>query len=293
MTVRDGASALGRGDLAHRIEIRGQDDLWETARQFNRMAEGLERAQALEKERARLESELELARRIQRRLLPDGPPSVPGLEIAGRSESAREVGGDYYDHFDLGAGRVLLVIADVSGKGVPAALLMSGFRASLMSQDAHALGPDRLAERVNEFLHRSVESGKFVTAFLGFLDAESGRIVYANAGHNPPALMRADGRVEWLTTGGVVLGILPHSRFESGEALLGPGDLLALYTDGVTEGANAAGELWGDERLVATLSRLRSLPCDQAAEALVREVREFEGKIGPADDITVLLARRT
>ena len=290
--LRDGAAALGRGQLEHRIEIRGDDDLWETARQFNRMAEGLERARSLEKERARLESEMELARRIQQRLLPAEPPAVPGLEIAGLSEPAREVGGDYYDHFDLGGGRVLLVIADVSGKGVPAALLMSGFRASLMSQDANGLGPDRLAERVNDFLHRSVETGKFVTAFLGFLDAASGRLVYANAGHKPPALLRADRRVEWLAAGGTVLGIMPSSRFESGEAVLEPGDLLALYTDGVTEGADASHELWGEERLVAALRRLSGRPCTEAAEALVREVRTFEGDTGPADDITVLLARR-
>ncbi len=290
--LRDGAAALGRGELAHRIEIRGDDDLWETARQFNRMAEGLERARLLEKERDRIEGELDLARRIQRRLLPDAPPVIAGLEIAGRSEPAREVGGDYYDHFDLGGGRVLLVIADVSGKGVPAALLMSGFRASLMSQDAHVLGPDVLAERINIFLHRSVESGKFVTAFFAFLDAATGRLVYANAGHNPPALRRADGRVEWLAAGGLVLGILPLSRFESGEAVLAPGDLLVLYTDGVTEGADASGELWGDDRLVRSLDRLAGLSCVEAAESLVREVRAFEGDTGPADDITVLVARR-
>ena len=291
--VRDGAAALGRGELGYRIEIRGHDDLWETARQFNRMADGLERARAREEERVRLEGELELARRIQQRLLPGRPPAVPGLEIAGRSEPAREVGGDYYDHFDLGGGRVLLVIADVSGKGVPAALLMSGFRASLMSQDAGTLGPDRMAERVNEFLHRSVETGRFVTAFLGFLEASGGRLVYANAGHNPPALLRADGRVEWLSAGGLVLGIIPDSRFESGEATLGPGDLLALYTDGVTEAADGAGELWGEERLVATLRRLRERPCAEVAEVLAREVRTYEGTGGPSDDVTVLLARRT
>ena len=217
---------------------------------------------------------------------------MAGLDIAGCSEPAREVGGDYYDHFDLGQGRVLLVIADVSGKGVPAALLMSAFRASLMSQDAQTLGPEHIAERVNGFLHRSVETGKFVTAFLGFLDAATGRLVYANAGHNPPALLRKDGRVDWLAAGGVVLGIMPHFRFESGEAQIEPGDLLTLYTDGVTEGQNSAGELWGDDRLVASLRLVAGRPCGEAAEALVREVRTFEGEAGAADDITVLMARR-
>jgi len=290
--VRDGAAAVGRGELGHRIEIQGDDDLWDAARQFNRMAEGLERARAVEKERNRLENELELARRIQRRLLPEAPLAVTGLEIAGQSEPAREVGGDYYDHFDLGGGRVLLVIADVSGKGVPAALLMSGFRASLMSQDASTLPPDQLAGRCNEFLHRSVETGKFVTAFLGLLDAASGRLVYANAGHNPPALLRADGSIEWLSAGGLMLGIMREARFESGEATLARGDLLALYTDGVTEGADSAGELWGEPRLEEALRGLCERPCAEIAASLVREVRTYEAGSGPADDITVLLARR-
>jgi len=229
---------------------------------------------------------------IQRRLLPEASPNVAGLEIAGMSEPAREVGGDYYDHFDLGGGRVLLVIADVSGKGVPAALLMSGFRASLMSQDANVLAPDQLAGRCNEFLHRSVETGRFVTAFLGLVDAGSGKLVYANAGHNPPALLRADGRIEWLSEGGLVLGIMPQTPFASGEAVLAHGDLLALYTDGVTEGADTSGELWGEPRLEEALRRLHPRPCAEIAASLVREVRTFEAGSGPADDITVLLARR-
>jgi sigma-B regulation protein RsbU (phosphoserine phosphatase) len=129
--------------------------------------------------------------------------------VAGLSESAREVGGDYYDHVDLGGGRLLLVIADVSGKGVPAALLMSGFRAALVSQDLSQAKPEDVASRVNEFLNRSVEPGRFVTAFLGLLDAATGQLTYVNAGHNPPLLLRAGGAVESLEAGGVILGILP------------------------------------------------------------------------------------
>lgn len=290
--LRRATAALGAGDLAHRIEVRGDDDLWETARQFNRMAEGLERAREAEKERSRFESELEVARRIQARLLPSRPPEVPGLEIAGQSESAREVGGDYYDHIPVGDRRALLVIADVSGKGVPAALLMSAFRASLMSQDSHEGDPARLAARLNEFLHRSVDPGKFVTAFVGFLDGATGRLVYANAGHNPPVLLRANGDVEWLAAGGLILGILPEAPFESGSVDLRPGDLIVLYTDGVTEGANATAEQWGEERLVESVRRRRADSCAAIAAGLVREVRAFEGETGPADDITVLVARR-
>lgn len=291
--LRRATDALAGGRLDHRIEVKGDDELWDAARAFNRMAEGLEHAREREKEREKLEHELELARRIQARLLPAGPPAVAGLEIAGRSESAREVGGDYFDHLPLDAGRVLLVVADVSGKGVPAALLMSAFRAALMSQDVSSGDPAALASRLNDFLHRSVEPGRFVTAFVGFLDGRTGRLVYANAGHNPPALLRADGSVEWLSAGGLILGILPSSSFETGEAALRDGDLLALYTDGVTEGAGADGELYGEDRLVEALRRWRSEPCAGLAERLVREVRDFEGEQGPADDITLLLARRS
>ncbi len=290
--LKVGARRLESGDLSHRIAVAGDDDLWEVASTFNQASAGLEHARELEKEAERLEGELALARRIQARLLPAGPPVIEGLEIAGLSEPAREVGGDYFDHIPLGDGRVMLVIADVSGKGVGAALLMSAFRASLMSQDSANSAPDALAGRLNEFLHRSVDPGKFVTAFVAFLDGRDGRLVYANAGHNPPVLLRRDGAHLMLTTGGLILGILPGSTFECGEAVLAPGDLVALYTDGVTEGANATGEQWGEERLLAALRARADAPCVGMARAIVDEVRAFEGESGPADDITLLVARR-
>src|SRR5262249_43991013 len=155
-----------------------------------------ERARELEKERDRLENELELARRIQARLLPASPPLVTGFDVAGLSESAREVGGDYYDHIELGDGRVLLVIADVSGKGVPAALLMWGSRAALMARTIPASPPDAAPAGANESLQKSVERGKFVTASRGVIDGASGKFTYVNGGHNPPVLLRAGGGVE-------------------------------------------------------------------------------------------------
>jgi serine phosphatase RsbU (regulator of sigma subunit) len=291
--LRDGAAAFGSGQLAHRIPIAGDDDVWDTARQFNEMAEGLERARELAKDHDRLDIELEVARHIQARLLPAAALNVPGLDVAGLSDSAREVGGDYYDYFDLGRRRVLLVIADVSGKGVPAALLMSGFRASLMSQDTTNDEPGVLARRVNAFLHGSVEPGRFVTAFFGFLDADSGRFVYVNAGHNPPVLLRADGTVERLCEGGLILGVMPDPPFTSGEITLERGDLLVLYTDGVTEGADAANEQFGEERLVASVRSARTKSSSDLAHQIVRAVRSFEGALGPADDITVLVVQRS
>lgn len=217
---------------------------------------------------------------------------LPLLDVAGLSESAREVGGDYYDHIDLGGGRVLLVIADVSGNGVPAALLMSGFRASLMSQDTTSDTPDVVARRLNDFLYRSVEPGRFVTAFFGFLDARSGQFVYVSAGHNPPLLLRADGTLEWLREGGLILGIVPDTVFARGETTLGPGDLLVLCTDGVTEGADASREQFGELRLVAAVRDAGTASSSELAHRIVRDVRAFEGASGLADDITVLVARR-
>jgi sigma-B regulation protein RsbU (phosphoserine phosphatase) len=217
---------------------------------------------------------------------------VAGLDVAGLSESAREVGGDYFDHLDLGDGRLLLVIADVSGKGVPAALLMSGFRAALMSQDLAQLAPGAIAGRVNEFLNKSVEPGRFVTAFLGLIDAASGRLTYVNAGHNPPLLLRTGGAIEWLEAGGVILGIMPDAHYSGGDVTLAPGDLVVLYTDGVTEGANAADEMWGEARLTTLLKSVAVESARDIATRIVRDVRTFEGERGPADDITVLVAKR-
>jgi sigma-B regulation protein RsbU (phosphoserine phosphatase) len=290
--LRRGAEQLEAGDLSHRIPVEDQDDLWDVAGAFNRMAVGLERGRDPEIERQRIEDELALARRIQARLLPTAPPEVEGLELAGTSESAREVGGDYYDYLPLGDGRVALVIADVSGKGVGAALLMSGFRASLLSQDLAGTDVAEVVGRLNHFLHRSVEPGKFVTAFLGVLDGRSGQLVYCNAGHNAPLLVGTDGKVTRLETAGLILGILEHSPYEAGQAMLRPGERLVLFTDGVTEAANESDEQWGEERLLELLRSAPQDPCAGVMARIVEEVRRFEGARGASDDVTLIVARR-
>ena len=290
--LRAGAGALEAGQLEHRIPVEGDDELWGVAAAFNRMAEGLQRGRQLELERERLESELALARRIQSRLLPAQPPRIEGVDIAGVSEPARAVGGDYFDHIALADGRVALVIADVSGKGVPAALLMSAFRASLMSQLDGTTDPARVMARVNRFLHQSVEPGRFVTAFLGVLDPRSGRFEYCNAGHNPPFVVAGGGEVSTLETGGLLLGMLEDAPYQAGLLELVPGATLALFTDGVTEAQAADGTMWGEERLVEMLKRQAGEPCEAFARRIVDAVRSFEGDQGPSDDITLLIARR-
>ncbi len=291
--LRHGAEKLEAGDLGHRIAVEGDDELWDVAGAFNRMATGLERGRQLEIERERIEGELALARRIQARLLPAGPPAVPGVELAGTTEPAREVGGDYYDFIALGDGRVALVIADVSGKGVGAALLMSAFRASLMSQDLAREPVATVLARLNRFLHHSVEPGKFVTAFVGVLDGAGGRLVYSNAGHNAPLVVAADGAVARLETGGLILGIFEDAAYETGEVMLAPGDRLVLYTDGVTEAVDERDEQWGEERLVELLRAGADLDSATLLGRIVAAVRRCEGARGASDDVTLIVARRT
>lgn len=291
--LTDGTAALSRGQLDYRIPIEGEDELWGVAGSFNGMAEGLERMRTLERERQRLDEELRLAQEIQQRLLPAGPPEIPGLDLAGLSLPAREVGGDYFDFFALEDGRVGLAIADVSGKGTPAALLMSAFRASLRSQDLARLGPAEVLSRVNRFIHSSVDPGRFVTAFLAVINPITGELRYSNAGHDAPLLIDAAGTIQPLTEGGLLLGLLPQARYPEAMHTVAPGALLIAYTDGVTEAQDAAGDFFGNERLESTLRACGSRTCQQVLDCLVREVRAFSPPGAQHDDITLILARRS
>ncbi|MBD3162517.1 MAG: SpoIIE family protein phosphatase [Candidatus Eisenbacteria bacterium] len=284
-------AALGQGRLDHRIEISGNDELWDVARQFNQMAEGLEQTRAVELQSQRMEEELRLAREIQNRLLPSAPPELDWLELAGTSLPARQVGGDYFDYLPLPDGRVGIAVADVSGKGAPAALLMSSFRASLRTQDLAGHGPAEVLGRLNRFIHASVDPGKFITAFLGLLDPEAGTIRYANAGHDPPLLIGVDGETKELTGGGLILGMLPQIAYEEASASFPAGSLVSIFTDGVTEAQRPDGEFFGMERLRAVLREVRSEPCDAALRRVVDVVQEF-GDGDQYDDITMILARR-
>ncbi len=286
-----GTARLREGNLRYRIPIEGRDDLWEVADNFNQMAVELEKARELEIEKERLEGELNLARQIQARLLPGELPIVPRTELAGLSVPARQVGGDYYDILPLPDGRLGLIIADVSGKGVPAALLMSSFRAALLSQRLEVHGPAETMSRLNRFLHRSVEPGRFVTAFLSVMNPETGEVVYTNAGHDPPCWIRPTGHLTQLREGGLVLGLFGDSRYDEAKVTLEEGDLLALFTDGVTEAQNEFEEFWGEERLVEILRLHTQKSCRRLLQDILDEVRSFAGEQGQSDDITLLFAR--
>jgi len=261
----------------------------------NQAAIALENARlhlrALEQER--LEREMHLAAEIQRQILPKGAPQVPGYQLAGWNRPAREVGGDYYDMFPTGSGRMGLVVGDVSGKGIPAALMVSTLHSALrLLIDQTGIGPP-LLEKLNKHILDSSMPNKFITMFLAELDPHTGHLLYANAGHNPGLLLRTDGRVEELGSGGVPLGILPGSRYQAREVVVGPGDLLCLYSDGITEAESVEEEEHGMERLCDVLRAHREDPAIQSVlEAIQESVETFTRGKPQGDDQTLLVLRR-
>jgi sigma-B regulation protein RsbU (phosphoserine phosphatase) len=260
----------------------------------NQAAIALENArlhlEALDKER--LEREMQLAAEIQRRILPKGAPQIPGLQLIGWNRPARQVGGDYYDLFHMGEGRVGLVVGDVSGKGIPAALMVSTLHSALrLLLDRNELGPS-LLELLNRHIMDSSTPNKFITMVLGELDLRTGVLRYLNAGHNPGLLLRQDGSVEEMGAGGLPLGLLPAARFQAAEIFLGPGDLLCLYSDGITECESIRGEEFGMGRLVDLLRARRDRPLPEVLEAIQVDTGRFSEGLPQGDDQTVVLARR-
>jgi serine phosphatase RsbU (regulator of sigma subunit) len=289
--LRDAAAAIGRGDFSVRVQVPSEDELGELAGSFNRMAEGLEEGQRAVLEREQMRRELELARRIQSRLLPPSPPDLPRLDVAAANAMSQQVGGDYYDFIPMREGRLGLCIADVAGKGVAAALLMSNVKAALNSSAAIETAPDRVAVRVNRLLEQSIEPGRFVTFFFGILDPAGLRLDYVNAGHPAPLLLRADGSTARLEAGGTVLGIDADAAYESGSITLSTGDLLALFTDGVTEAQGGGGDLFGEDRIEALLRAEGAQPAAGMLDRLLAAVRAYEGERGQSDDLTAIILR--
>ncbi len=239
-----------------------------------------------------LEEEVATARKIQRNLLPENPPGLPGWELSASNRPSRDVGGDYHDFLPLPGGRVGVAIGDVSGKGIPAALLMSNLQAALRVQALAGLPTHRLVEEVNQHIFRTTGSESFISFFLGELDPAEGAFTYTNAGHNAPILVRTCGTIETLDTGGLLLGVFPRALYERGTIRLEPGDLLAFYTDGVTEATNQTGDMYSEERLVDVLRSWRDLPVGEIHDRLLESVRVFQAGRPPDDDLTLILVKR-
>jgi catechol 2,3-dioxygenase-like lactoylglutathione lyase family enzyme len=236
--------------------------------------------------------ELEIAKQVQARLFPQRLPPAPTLDYAGLCIQARAVGGDYYDFLELGSGRLALVLADIAGKGIAASLLMANLQANLRSQCAVAADdPSRFLNSVNRLLFENTADNAFATLFFADFDPRTGRLRYANCGHLPGLVLRADGTVDRLDATCTVVGLFDHLSWSVVENRLDPGDILALFTDGVTESVNADGQEFGEAGLTDALMRHRALPAQQFTAAIVDEVTQFSTG-AQFDDITLIIAKR-
>jgi serine phosphatase RsbU (regulator of sigma subunit) len=244
--------------------------------------------------RARAAQELAIGRDIQRSLLPRRFPDIDGWRFAADYEPAREVGGDLYDVFRLrGSGADLaLLIADVTGKGVPAALLMADTKALLHAAADNAGDPADALSRVNRILTLERHSSLFVTAALAEVDSDTGALRLASAGHEPPLLVGAGGKVEQIRAGGPILGAFAGASYDLGNCQVAPGESVVLYTDGITDTRDEGGAFYGERRLLALLADLGGLEPEDLRAAVLDDVRSFRGQAEVFDDLTILVARR-
>jgi sigma-B regulation protein RsbU (phosphoserine phosphatase) len=242
-------------------------------------------------EKQRLETQLEVARQVQLELLPARDPQVEGFDISAYNFPTEEVSGDYYDWVQIYDDQIGIVIADVSGKGVPAALLMAFLRASLRAASHIGYAPQVSMSKVNYLLWESIERNQFVTAFYGILDTTNRTLAYSNAGHNPPMLIDIDGTAHFEERGGVPLGMFRDSRYYEYYATIAPGQILVLYTDGVTEATNPSGEEYGRDRLAEAVRNVRDLPAREMIDVLHRDLIQWTDGQGAGDDVTFFILK--
>jgi len=314
---------INRGDLAHRITIRSNDQLASLEKSFNSMSESLERLIQEQKEKQRLENELAIAQEVQAQLFPRDPRNIKSLELHGICKPARTVSGDYYDFVSFGGERLGIAVGDISGKGISAALLMATIHSAvrvfeLGAMPEHeelvaagaaamaALGKSKsprwsvAAERMqspaevltllNRHVYNSTAPEKYATLFLGLYDGEARTFTYSNGGHLPPFLIHQSGAVRKLETGGLVIGLFPEIALQEEKVRLAPGDTFVAFSDGVTEPENEFGE-FGEERLLDLVRSNRHLSLDRLSEVVITAVQDWIGENEQPDDVTLVLAR--
>jgi len=295
LALMRGAKAIGRVEMEHTVEVKTGDELEVLADSFNKMARDLkwhmEDLKCTTAEKERLQKELEIARGIQLRLLPQHPPYIEGMDLVANNIPAQEIGGDFYDYIPISRGSWGLVIADVSGKGMPAAIFMGLSRTIVRASATDNLSAAAAIKQANELICRDSTSGMFVTLFYAILDVKERKLRYVNAGHNPPLLIRNGGEVELLRARGIALGVTHYIDLQEAERTLQPGDTIVFYTDGVTEAINAEEEAFGERRLIEIVRENSSLPARGIIGKVEEAVVAFAGKEPQFDDITLLVLK--
>jgi phosphoserine phosphatase RsbU/P len=294
--LKRGSEAIGAGDLEHRVLITTGDEFEDLANSFNKMAVNLrnnmDELQRTTAEKERFAKELEIAKGIQQSFLPDSAPDITGIELVAKNVPALEVGGDFYDFIPVAKDRWGLVIADVSGKGVPAALFMALSRTLIRASTLVDADPAQSIGHANRMIYEDSKTNMFVTLFYAVLDAREMTLNYVNAGHNPPLLLQ-DGAaaVLLLKAKGIALGVIDEVDLQSVKVDLKPGDVLVLYTDGVTEAINNREEEFGEERLYQVITENRNRPAQEIMQNILDAITAHAGDQPQYDDITLMILR--
>ena len=319
--------AIDGGNFAHRITVTRKDQLAALSQSFNTMSTSLERLLEEQREKERLQGELEIAQQVQANLFPSGHVSLPMLEVYGVCQPARTVSGDYYDFLVAGNSELSLALGDISGKGISAALLMAtlhsavrayrfagddmraaetatrarnkgagGRLVTLLDEETPLLAasfaePAQILGLLNRHLYRSTQPEKYATLFLAHYDGRTSELIYSTGGQPPPLLLRADDTVARLDCGGTVIGLMDNMQYEQGSETMHAGDILIAYSDGVTEPENEFGD-FGEDRLLEIVRRHRRLPLEKIAEQVMQALRSWIGTAEQPDDITLVLARQ-
>jgi phosphoserine phosphatase RsbU/P len=285
-----GVSRIAKGDYAARVHVRSHDEVGALATAFNHMAADVERHQRAVGEQERMKRELELGRQIQHDMLPQGTLRLGLTEIKGVSVPAREVGGDFFNYFELATGQIAMLVGDVSGKGVGPALLMANIQASLRTR--LSLGQDlaAVADEIDHDIDRNAPESLYATLFVGILDPATRKLRYVNCGHHPQFVLRRAGGLERMASTGFPVGLLVGRGYSQLEVQLAAGDRLFFYTDGCVEAENEAGDFFGADRLEAALAAGGGDPGDVLAN-VERAVERFRGARELLDDVTVMAVR--
>ncbi len=298
--------AIDSGNLEHRITVRRKDQLAALSTSFNAMSKSLSHLLEQQREKERLLSELSIAQEVQNNLLPQGQIRLPMLEVHGVSKPARGVSGDYYDFLLTGSSQLALALGDISGKGISAALLMASLHsavrayrygdsdsnAPLLDGEANLLAhPAKMLERLNRHLYTSTQAAKYATLFLAHYDGADQSLTYSTGGQLPPLVLCADNEVKRLDCGGSVVGLLDGMKYEQATITMSPGDILIIYSDGVTEPENEYGD-FGEDRLLDLVKRNRTLSLEAISNSIMQALTTWIGEQEQPDDITLVLARQ-